>query len=113
MPSVKGRASKILNEYGGAQSELIGKTVVLYRRKGRHGRERLAGRIAGFGYRSKAMMEDGRSQPSSLWRARPALRPLAAQSAFLSEHSEQYEKPNLGQEADAHDRDSEKYVARR
>jgi hypothetical protein len=29
MPSVKGRASNILNEYGAAQSELIGKTVVL------------------------------------------------------------------------------------
>lgn len=29
MPSVKRRASKILNEYGAAQAELIGKTVVL------------------------------------------------------------------------------------
>jgi hypothetical protein len=29
MPSVKFRASKILNEYCGAQSELIGKAVVL------------------------------------------------------------------------------------
>jgi hypothetical protein len=29
MPSVELRASKILNEYGAAQSELIGKTVVL------------------------------------------------------------------------------------
>jgi sporulation protein YlmC with PRC-barrel domain len=29
MPSVKLRASKILNEYGEAQSELIGKAVVL------------------------------------------------------------------------------------
>jgi len=29
MPSVKRRASKILNEYGEAQSELIGKAVVL------------------------------------------------------------------------------------
>jgi PRC-barrel domain len=29
MPSVKGRASNILTEYGAAQSELIGKTVVL------------------------------------------------------------------------------------
>jgi hypothetical protein len=29
MPSVKRRASKILNEYGTAQSELIGKAVVL------------------------------------------------------------------------------------
>jgi hypothetical protein len=29
MPSVKRRASKILNEYGAAQSELIGKAVVL------------------------------------------------------------------------------------
>jgi hypothetical protein len=29
MPSVKLRASKILDEYGAAQSELIGKAVVL------------------------------------------------------------------------------------
>ena len=29
MPSVKHRASNILNEYGAAQSELIGKAVVL------------------------------------------------------------------------------------
>jgi hypothetical protein len=29
MPSVKRRASKILNEYGAAESELIGKAVVL------------------------------------------------------------------------------------
>ena len=29
MPSVKRRASKILNEYGAAQSELVGKAVVL------------------------------------------------------------------------------------
>ena len=29
MPSVKDRASNILNEYGAAQSELIGKAVVL------------------------------------------------------------------------------------
>ena len=29
MRSVKGRASNILNEYGAAQSELIGKAVVL------------------------------------------------------------------------------------
>src|SRR5260370_23672519 len=29
MPSVKRRASKILNEYGATQSELIGKAVVL------------------------------------------------------------------------------------
>jgi hypothetical protein len=29
MPSVKRRASKILNEYGEAKAELIGKAVVL------------------------------------------------------------------------------------
>jgi hypothetical protein len=29
MPSMKRRASKLLNEYGAAQSELIGKAVVL------------------------------------------------------------------------------------
>lgn len=46
MPPVKRCASRSLSEYGEAQSELIGKTVIPYRRKGGHGRERLAGRIA-------------------------------------------------------------------
>src|SRR6478752_8164437 len=36
--SVKRRASKILDEYGAAQSELIGKSRRAYRRKGRHRR---------------------------------------------------------------------------
>ena len=50
-----------------------------------------------FGFRSKVMMDDDRSQPLSLWRVRPAHRPPAAQSAFLSEHSEPNEKPDLGE----------------
>jgi hypothetical protein len=33
MPSVKRRASKIVNKFGAAQSELIGKAVVLSDRK--------------------------------------------------------------------------------
>jgi hypothetical protein len=41
MPSVKRHALEILDEYGAAQSELIGKAVVLT--DGKAGRERLAG----------------------------------------------------------------------
>ena len=99
MPPVKRPALKILNEYGKVQSELIGKAVVLPTE--RQARLRTFGwmNCTGFGFRSKVMMEDGRSQ----LRARPARRPHAAQSVFLSEHSEQDEKPYLGQEGDARD----------
>ena len=33
--------------------------------------------------------------------------------ALLSKHSDQNEKPDLGQESDAHDRDRKEHVARR
>jgi hypothetical protein len=33
--------------------------------------------------------------------------------ALLSKHSNQNEKPNLGQESDTHDRDRKEHVARR
>jgi len=80
MPSVKRRASNILNEYGAAQSELIGKTVVLT--DGKEARSRTFGwmNCTGFGFRSK-VMEDGRSQPSSSRRTRPSHRLRTAQSA--------------------------------
>jgi hypothetical protein len=65
MPSIMRRASKILNEYGAVQSDLIGKAVVLTDGK--------AGTVEnvwldelGFGFPSRVMMEDGRSQASSL-----------------------------------------------
>jgi hypothetical protein len=50
MPSVKRRASNILNEYGAVQSELIGKTVVLT--DGKAARSRTFGwmNCTGFGH---------------------------------------------------------------
>ena len=73
MRSVKGRASNILNEYGAAQSELIGKAVVLT--DGRQARSRTLGLMncTGFGFPSEVMMEDGLSQRSSLWSPRPRI----------------------------------------
>jgi len=56
-------------------------------------------------------MEDGRSQPSSLRSPRPRIG--CGLRARLSEHSNQNEKPDLGQESDAHDRDRKEHVARR
>jgi len=73
MPSVMRRASKILNEYGAVQSELIGKAVVLTEE--RQARSRTFGSMncTGFEFPSKVMMEDGRSQPSSLRSPRPRI----------------------------------------
>ena len=61
MPPVMRRASKILNEYGAVQSELIGKAVVLT--DGKAGAVENVGSMnyTGFGFPSKVMMEDGRS----------------------------------------------------
>jgi hypothetical protein len=84
MPTVKRRASKILNEYGAAQSDLIGKAVVLADGPTeRQARSRTFGwmNCTGFGFRSKVMTEDGRSQPSSSRRTRTSHRLRAAQSA--------------------------------
>ena len=59
-------------------------------------------------------MEDGRSQQSNSWRARPfAGAACCPDRALLSKHSNQNEKPDLGQESDAHDRDCKEHVARR
>jgi hypothetical protein len=100
MPSAKGRASNILNQYGAAQSELIGKTVALD--------DGMAGTVEnvsldelhGLQISIKGMTEDGQSQPSSSGRTRPSQR---AQSArFFSDHSNQNEKSDLDQESDAH-----------
>src|SRR6266403_5967052 len=38
---------------------------------------------------------------------------ISASIALLSKHSNQNEKPDLGQESDAHDRDRKEHVARR
>ena len=65
MPSVKRRASKILNEYGAAQSELIGKAVVLTDGKAGTVENVWLDELHGLGFPSKVMMEDGRSQQSS------------------------------------------------
>jgi hypothetical protein len=71
MPSVKRRASKILNEYGAAQSELIGKGVVLT--DGKAGTVENVRLDELHGFPSKVMMENGRSQPSSLRSPRPRI----------------------------------------
>jgi hypothetical protein len=76
---VKRRASKIVNEYGAAQSELIGKA-----------RGWQVGRVLDFA-----------SAARSRYRA------------VLSKYSNQNEKPDLGQESDAHDRDRKEHVAQR
>jgi hypothetical protein len=109
MPSVKRRASKILNEYGAAQSELIGKGVVLT--DGKAGTVKTFGwmNCTAFGFPSKVMMENGRSQPSSLRSPRPRI----GCALPLLKHSNQNEEPDLGQESDAHDRDRKEHVARR
>jgi hypothetical protein len=73
MPSVKRRASKILNEYGAAQSELIGKGVVLTDGKAGTVANVWLDELHGFGFPSKVMMENGRSQPSSLRSPRPRI----------------------------------------
>jgi hypothetical protein len=67
----------------------------------------------GFGFRSKVMTEDGQFQPSSSRRTSPFARLRAAQSAFLSEHSNQDEEADLDQEGGGHDGDRKKRVARR
>src|SRR5260370_41045835 len=61
-----------------------------------------------FGFRAKVMTEDGRYQPSSSRRTRPSHRPRTTpERAILSDHSNQDEKSDLGQESDA--RDGERY----
>src|ERR1700739_3179317 len=68
----------------------------------------------GFGFRSKVMTEDGRPQQSSSRRTRPSHRLRAAKySATLSDHSNQDENSDFGQESDADDRDRKEHIARR
>ena len=71
MPSVKRRASKILDEYGAAQSELIGKAVVLTDGKAGTVENVWLDELHGLRISIKVMMEDGRSQPSNLRSPRP------------------------------------------
>jgi hypothetical protein len=70
-----------LEEYGAAQSELIGKAVVLTDGKAGTVENVWLDELHGFGFRSKVMMEDGRSQPSSSRTTRPSHRLRAAQIA--------------------------------
>jgi hypothetical protein len=70
MPSVKRRASKILKEYGAAQSELIGKAVVLTDGKAGTVENVWLDELHGLRISIKVMMEDGRSQLSSSRRTR-------------------------------------------
>jgi hypothetical protein len=61
-----------LDEYGAAQSELIGKAVVLT--DGKAGTvENVWLDYTGFGFPSQVMREDGLSQRSSLWSPRPRI----------------------------------------
>jgi hypothetical protein len=113
MPSVKRRASKILNEYSAARSELIGKAVALTDGKAGTVENVWLDELHGFGFPSQVMMEDGRSQPSGLWSPRPRSAAVCPDRALLSKQSNQDEKPDLGQESDAHDRDRKEHVARR
>jgi hypothetical protein len=74
MPSVMRRASKILNEYGAMQSELIGKVVVLT--DGKAGTVENVWLDELHGLRISIEGHDGRwpSQPSSSRRTRPSHR---------------------------------------
>jgi hypothetical protein len=76
MPSVMRRASKILNEYGAVQSELIGKVVVLS--DGKAGAVENVWLDELHGLRISIEGEDGRSQPSSLRRGNPVAALVAA-----------------------------------
>jgi hypothetical protein len=114
MPSVKRPASKILNEYATAQSELIGKAVVLTDGK--------AGTVENIwldelrGLRISIEGHDGKWSVSTIKFAESSTSHrvhVFPDDAFLSKHSNQNEKPDLGQESHAHDRDREEHVARR
>jgi hypothetical protein len=101
MPSVERRASKILDEYGAAQSELIGKAVVLTDGK--------AGTVENvwldelhFGFHQKSCGVLDLASAAGY-----------ADRALLSKHFNQNEEPDLGQESSAHDRDRKEHVARR
>jgi hypothetical protein len=81
MPSVKSRASKILNEYGEAQAELIGKAVVLTDGKAGAVENVWLDELHGLRISIKGMMEDGRSQPSNSWRARQSASAVPARAS--------------------------------
>jgi len=114
MPSEKRRASKILNEYGAAQSELIGKGVVLT--DGKAGTVENVWLDELHGLRISIEGHDGKWPVSTIKFAESQTShrlPVTPDDAFLSKHSNQNEKPDLGQESDAHDRDRKEHVARR
>ena len=108
------RASNILNEYGAAQSELIGKAVVLT--DGKAGTVENVWLDELHGLRISIKGHDGRWPVSTIKLAEVLDLASAARCpdrALLSKHSNQDEKPDLGQESDAHDRDRKEHVARR
>jgi hypothetical protein len=114
MPSVKRRASKILDEYGAAQSELIGKAVVLT--DGKAGTVESVWLDELHGLRISIEGHDGKM--AGLDHQACAVLDLASAAgypdrALLSKHSNQNEKPDLGQESDAHDCDRKQHFARR
>ena len=114
MPSVKRRASKILDEYGAAQSELIGKAVVLT--DGKAGTVENVWLDELHGLRISIEGHEGRWPVSTIKLA--GVLDLASAAgcpdrALLSKHSNQNEEPDLGQESSAHDRDRKEHVARR
>ena len=114
MPSVKRRASKILDEYGAAQSELIGKAVVLT--DGKAGTVENVWLDELHGLRISIEGHEGRWPVSTIKLAEVLDLASAARCpdrALLSKHSNQNEKPDLGQESSAHDRDRKEHVARR
>ena len=114
MPTVKRRASKILDEYGAAQSELIGKAVVL--NDGKAGTVENVWLDELHGLRISIEGHDGKWPVSTIkfaesWTSHLLRR--CPDGAFLLKHSNQNEKPYLGQESDAHDRDRKEHVAPR
>lgn len=106
MPSVKRRASNILTEYGAAQSELIGKAVVLA--DGKAGTVENVWLDESHGLRISIKGHDGRWPVSTIKFTENQSFASAArcpERAILSDHSNQDEKSDLGQESDAHDGD--------
>ena len=106
MPSGKRRASNILNEYGAAQSELIGKAVVLT--DGKAGTVENVWLDESHGLRISIKGHDGGWPVSTIKFTENQSFASAArcpERAIRSDHSNQDEKSDLGQESDAHDGD--------
>jgi hypothetical protein len=112
MPSVKRRASRILDEYGAAQSELIGKAVVLTDGK--------AGAVENLWLDELHRLRISIKGHEGKWPVSTiscGVLDLASAAGYAdrapSKHSNQNEEPDLGQESGAHNRDRKEHVARR